>query len=53
MSGLTVIGGRAVQMRRATHADNAQIAAIWNDEVERGDATTTSKPAIVAAGSAQ
>ena len=40
MAELAVIGDRAVEVRRATDTDNAQIAAIWNDEVERGDATT-------------
>jgi phosphinothricin acetyltransferase len=39
-----VLAGRAVRVRDARPEDNHQIAAIWNPEVLRTDATTDTEP---------
>jgi phosphinothricin acetyltransferase len=39
-----VLAGRAVRVRDARPEDNHQIAAIWNHEVLRTDATTDTEP---------
>jgi phosphinothricin acetyltransferase len=49
MTPLATVDQRAVVLRRATEADTTAIAAIWNDAVSHGDATTELEPRTPAA----